>query len=113
MVAQRPHIAKQHFDFTRFSSIGRALIVGVIAGIVVSIFRFSIEQGLRFVQWVYAQIHINWLLLFPWIGLSVAVAFFVGWLVKNEPNIKGSGIPQVEGQLAGELDYRWWSVLWR
>ncbi|KLD58593.1 hypothetical protein WP50_25110 [Lactiplantibacillus plantarum] len=48
MVAQRPHIAKQHFDFTRFSSIGRALIVGVIAGIVVSIFRFSIEQGLRF-----------------------------------------------------------------
>ena len=44
MVAQRPHIAKQHFDFTRFSSIGRALIVGVIAGIVVSIFRFSIEQ---------------------------------------------------------------------
>lgn len=113
MVAQRPHIAKQHFDFTRFSSIGRALIVGVIAGIVVSIFRFSIEQGLRFVQWVYAQIHTNWLLLFPWIGLSVAVAFFVGWLVKNEPNIKGSGIPQVEGQLAGELDYSWWSVLWR
>lgn len=43
----------------------------------------------------------------------MAVAFFVGWLVKNEPNIKGSGIPQVEGQLAGELDYSWWSVLWR
>lgn len=25
----------------------------------------------------------------------------------------GSGIPQVEGQLAGNLEMRWWSVLWR
>lgn len=112
-MAQRPHNIKQHFDFTRFSSIGRALIVGVIAGFVVSIFRFSIEQGLKFVQWAYGQIHANWLLLIPWLILTVLVAVFVGWLVKKEPNIKGSGIPQVEGQLAGELDYGWWSVLWR
>ena len=31
----------------------------------------------------------------------------------KEPNISGSGIPQVEGQLAGLLEVKWWSVLWR
>ena len=50
------------------------------------------------------------------IGLAICcilAAFFVGYLVKNEPDIKGSGIPQVEGQLRGELSMNWFSVLWK
>ena len=41
-----------------------------------------------------------------WLGfpLSVAVALVIGRLVKSEPNIKGSGIPQVEGQVQGITD---------
>lgn len=104
---------KHRFDFTRLGAIGRGLIVGVLAGVIVSLFRFCIEFGLKFVQWAYGLMQATPLLLIPWIILTIIVAVFVGWLVKQVPDIKGSGIPQVEGQLAGELDYAWWPVLWR
>ncbi|AVK64834.1 ClC family H(+)/Cl(-) exchange transporter [Lactobacillus sp. CBA3606] len=104
---------KHHFDLTRFSAVWRGLVVGLITGVVVSVFRFCIEQGLLLVQWGYGQIRGNLWLLLPWLGLSVLVAVIVGLMVKKTPDIKGSGIPQVEGQLAGELDYAWWPVLWR
>jgi len=104
---------KRHLDLTRFNEIGRGLLVGLVAGVVVSIFRYCIERGLTLVQWVYSQINATPWLVLPWIGLSLLVAFLVGLLVKQTPDIKGSGIPQVEGQLAGELDYQWWPVLWK
>ena len=110
---KQPKSGKRHLDFTRLGAIGRGLLVGLLSGIVVSIFRFCIEYGLKFVQWVYGQIHQTPGLIIPWLVVSVVVAVFVGLLVKQSPDIKGSGIPQVEGQLAGELDYAWWPVLWR
>lgn len=112
-VQKQPRIRKRHLDLTRLGEIGRGLLVGIIAGVIVSLFRFCIEYGLKFVQWVYGQIQQSPMLVIPWIILSIIVAVFVGWLVKQVPDIKGSGIPQVEGQLAGELDYAWWPVLWR
>ena len=45
--------------------------------------------------------------------LSIITAIIVILLVKSEPQIKGSGIPQVEGKLSGEIDYNWFSVLWK
>ena len=104
---------RYRLDLTRFGAIGRGVLVGLIAGVVVSVFRFCIEYGLKLVQWIYGQILATPWLVLPWIGVSVVVALILGLMVKHEPDIKGSGIPQVEGQLAGELDYAWWPVLWR
>lgn len=113
MKAKQPADRRHNLDFTRFGAIGRGLLVGLLAGVVVSVFRYCIERGLRFVQWVYGQILQAPLMVIPWLLVSVLVAVAVGYLVKQQPDIKGSGIPQVEGQLAGELDYAWWPVLWR
>ena len=44
---------------------------------------------------------------------SIVAGLLVAWLLKSEPNISGSGIPQVEGQLQGELEFHWWSILWK
>ncbi len=44
---------------------------------------------------------------------SIAAGLVVAWMLKSEPNISGSGIPQVEGQLQGELEFHWWSILWK
>lgn len=34
-------------------------------------------------------------------------------MVKSDPDIKGSGIPHVEGELKGLLLPNWWSILWK
>lgn len=102
-----------HHDFTRVQAIWFGILVGIGAGIVVSAFRLSIEQLLKLMRVIYGWLggHPIWVL--PWAILLVLVAVFVGHLVKQTGMIKGSGIPQIEGQLAGDLDYPWRPVLWK
>ena len=83
-------------DKTRFHFIWRGAVVGVIAGFVISLFRLCIENMLKIVKIVFSagfEKPIWMLLLF--------LFFIVAWLVnakfiKDEPNISGSGIPQVQ-----------------
>ena len=41
----------------------------------------------------------------------IVLAVCVGKLVKYEPMISGSGIPQLEGEMTGKIDQKWWRVL--
>ncbi|SEM70928.1 H+/Cl-antiporter ClcA [Ligilactobacillus sp. WC1T17] len=104
---------KLQLDTTRFEYIIQGALVGVLAGIVVSLFRLAIENLLAVVKIVYKAGVTK-----PWWLLALGVFYLLVWLinarlVKAEPNISGSGIPQVEGQLAGELELSWQKVLWR
>ncbi len=101
------------WDLSRIYAVGQGVLVGLMAGVVVSCFRLLISRGLLFVQWFFGQSHQHPSLLVVWLVLSVILALITGRWLKQVPDIKGSGIPQVEGQLMGELDYHWWPVLWR
>lgn len=41
------------------------------------------------------------------------LAWIISKLIRSEQHIKGSGIPQIEGELQGELQQDWFSVLWK
>ncbi|KKJ69896.1 ATP synthase F0 subunit A [Enterococcus faecium MRSN 3418] len=100
-------------DKTQIYFILKGIFVGLLTGIVVSLFRLSIETLSDLVRSIYEMSREQPIYL---IGLAICcilAAFFVGYLVKNEPDIKGSGIPQVVGQLRGELSMNWFSVLWK
>ena len=103
----------QHLDKTRGHYLLLGTIVGVGSGIVVSLFRLAIEELSKLVGQAYQSFHTrpHWLIL--WLFISLIAAFFVGFLAKSDPDIKGSGIPQVEGQLRDELVINWFSVLWK
>lgn len=103
----------QKLDKTRGHYILLGTILGICAGIVVSLFRLGIEKLSELVEKAYHFFpsHPQWLLL--WLLISVLCAIVVGLLVKSDPDIKGSGIPQVEGQLRDELSTNWFSVLWK
>ena len=45
--------------------------------------------------------------------LNAGCLIVVAWLLKQNPHISGSGIPQVEGVLTGEITDNWWATLWR
>lgn len=103
----------QKLDGTRILFIGKGMIVGICVGVVVTLFRFLIEK--------ISELVVHWYLFFqkqpvwiiPWVVVSIFLAIIVGRLVKSDGNIKGSGIPQVEGQLQGVIDVHWFSVLWK
>ena len=101
------------FDVTRLRFILKGIVVGILVGIVVSLFRLAIEKLIIVSKWGFVQIHNQPWLVLVWLLVALLISFIVGKLIQGDIDIMGSGIPQVEGQLAGELEMNWWSVLWR
>lgn len=95
------------------SFVWRGVIVGCVSGSVVSLFRLLIAKIFAKVVKCYQLSHENPALLGLILLVSVIVVIAIGFLVKSDPDIKGSGIPHVEGELKGLLHPDWWSVLWK
>ncbi|MCY9807250.1 chloride channel protein [Lentilactobacillus senioris] len=103
-----------HFNYGKVRYIANGLLIGFFAGIVADLFRYGIEISLKQSQQLFRSIqHGNWLSLLTLLIWILTATIITGLLIKQQPNISGSGIPQVEAQLDDELDYNWWSVLWR
>lgn len=104
---------RKKVDFSRINAVAQGIIIGLIAGVIVSVFRLLISHGLLLVQWFFRQANHHLWLLGIWLIISILLTLLIGRWLKKTPEIKGSGIPQVEGQLMGEVEYDWWPVLWK
>ena len=100
-------------NFSNIRQIERAIIIGIATGLVVSVFRLTIQYALSWVTACFRFFHHQPIWLIPWTIGSIILALILGEMSQKNPNIKGSGIPQVEGQLTGQFDEEWWPVLWR
>ena len=101
----------KRLDAKRTRFIGFGLLVGILVGLVVSTFRLAIEKiGEQLpALFIYLRHHLLFLPLA--ILVALALTYCVGRLIQADPDIKGSGIPQVEGQLRGQITMNWFSVL--
>lgn len=101
----------RRFRSFRYVLILEGIGVGLLAGAVVVLFRFLLEQAdiLLHIVLAFGGEH-PWLIP-VWMAVLAGIAFLVTLLIKWEPNASGSGIPQVEGELEGKLDSCWWRVL--
>ncbi len=97
-------VPKRTLNTTRFLYIIKGLLVGLLVGLVVSLFRLAIEHLLLAVKSFFQLTHSNPWLLLLWLPVALVICLVNGYLIKTTPHIKGSVIPQVEGQLAGELE---------
>ena len=95
----------------RYVLILEGIAVGAISGAFVVLFRYLLTyaEKLLNIVLIYGKDHI-WVIPLWFVFLTVA-AFVVAMLMKWEPFISGSGIPQVEGEMMGKLDPCWWRVL--
>ncbi|MDO1605699.1 ClC family H(+)/Cl(-) exchange transporter [Lactobacillus sp. YT155] len=87
--------------------------IGLITGFVVSLFRLSIQVLLSQMTNLFNLTHqhpLSWLIL---VAVILMIWIITSQLIKSDSNIKGSGIPEVEGQLMGEVELNWFSVLWK
>lgn len=101
---------RKWYDF-RLKIIIEGMVVGVFVGVLIVCYRYLLQKTFEFSQNMYLlQLKHRWLIPIWLLGLIVA-GWLVGKLVKKEPMISGSGIPQIEGVLIQKLQMNWWKVI--
>lgn len=91
--------------------IGEGILAGAVGGLVVLLYRILLEYA---GVWLHAALDYaagSPLRIAGWFAVLLLLAVIVGKLVAWEPLISGSGIPQLEGEMTGQLDQIWWKVL--
>lgn len=96
--------------------VGWSLVIGILSGLVVGFFRWSITELMIGLHHVYGYATAgHWWVIALIALVSVGLSIFVSWLVISEPASSGSGIPYVEARLRSHdpIDFNWWGILWR
>ncbi len=89
----------------------QAILIGAFAGAVVSLYRLLLGKAETISRVLYDTVRGNlWQTVLIFAGLVLA-GILVGILIRRQPMIKGSGIPQVEGQIQGMFHPCWWRVI--
>ena len=91
--------------------IGEGLLVGMVGGLVVLLYRIALQYAGDWLNMVRDYVGHSPVKAAGWFGILILMALIVGRLVKWEPMISGSGIPQLEGEMTGKLNQSWWRVL--
>ena len=91
--------------------IGEGLLVGGVAGLLVLLYRISLNYAGIWMSQVLNWIQGHPLRILLWFLALAAMAAVTGLLVKWEPMISGSGIPQLEGEMTGKLEQRWQRII--
>lgn len=87
------------------------LAVGTVAGLIVLLYRILLTYAGTWLHKILAYASQSPLKMAGWFLLLIFIAFLVSRLLVWEPMISGSGIPQLEGEMAGKIDSVWWKVL--
>lgn len=95
----------------RYALVLEGMAAGAAGGAAAVAFRLALEgaEALRGAAGSYIAAH-PWALA-AWLGLLALAAAGAAALLRWQPFISGSGIPQVEGELQGALEQSWWRVL--
>ena len=100
-------------DWTKISYVGKGILVGAVAGTIVSLFRMVIGWLLGLMPYIYAFLRENKIWIIGWVLLVLMLGLIVAKLVNDEPKISGNGVAEIKGKLAGLFRLNWISVLIR
>lgn len=91
--------------------VAAGIVIGLVSGLLVVVYRLGIEYGTDASRWIYARIRETPWLIAPWAVAAVAAALAIAWMVGKEPMAGGSGIPQTNGVVICGLKMRWQTIL--
>ncbi|MCC5890025.1 MAG: chloride channel protein, partial [Alkalibacterium sp.] len=104
---------QKYIDWSKIGYVLKGILVGAVAGTVVSAFRMAIYGTLNFMPTIYAFLRGNPSWIVGWTAVVLFVAFLVILMGRDDPDIQGNGVAELKGQLQGTLKLNWWSILWR
>ncbi|GLB47125.1 ATP synthase F0 subunit A [Philodulcilactobacillus myokoensis] len=96
----------------KLNAVVNGVLIGIVVGIITSCFRLLIDRLFLLIRIVYrlAASNLAWVAV---IGLTnIVIGILIAWIINDDPDIKGSGIPQSQGQITGVLKYPWFKTLW-
>lgn len=102
-------------NFTAFTGIiVKGIIIGLITGLIVSIFRWIIDHTMTGLYLIYPTMGHHPLLLIPYILATLIIVWLLSRILKPALNdLVGSGVPQIEAILLNEHQMNAKDVLWR
>jgi H+/Cl- antiporter ClcA len=93
---------------SRIAVIFESILIGLLTGTVVVLFRMILGIGDQTRPKVYAALRtLPWYYTLGVVAAFVVVGLLLGYLAKKLPMIRGSGIPQVEGSLKRLMTLDW------
>ncbi|MFL0196940.1 ClC family H(+)/Cl(-) exchange transporter [Clostridium sp. WILCCON 0269] len=87
------------------------IIIGILTGFIIVLFRLAIEKLGNEVIKIYKIFLLRLWLLPLWVVFLIGIGYILGIMIKKEPMISGSGIPQVEGVILKKLEMTWYRVI--
>lgn len=99
---------KQRFKYTL---ILEGIAVGSIVGLVIALFRIMIVKADQARLMAVHLVKVKPIYAFAVLLVLILIAWILDKLIRFEPDISGSGIPQIEGELKGLEDQNWRKVL--
>jgi len=98
-------------DTFKYVLLAEGLIIGICTGFLIALFRVTLEKGDNLRE-LFIQYASNGGLRMVLFFLSlVIITIILTHIVKKEPFSTGSGIPQVEGELKGQIETKWYSII--
>ncbi|WP_300347249.1 ClC family H(+)/Cl(-) exchange transporter [Clostridium sp.] len=94
-----------------FKIILHGILVGLIVGTVIMIYKTIIGFSMESVNKIYKYASLNPYYIIPVFIVLIVLGYIVGLIIKKNPMVSGSGIPQVEGELSGKISVSWTKVL--
>lgn len=104
------HTLKRSENF-KIILIGEGLLTGLVAGLIVMLYRIALTYAGKLFALFMSLEAASFVKFFLWMFILLILALAAGALIKWEPLISGSGIPQLEGEMSGKLSQTWWKIL--
>lgn len=86
-------------------------LVGVVAGFIAVLYRYLLTFAESFLYAIWDIIRDNPAAIALWFVVLIFLGLIVAFIVRLEKMAGGSGIPQVSGELNGQLSPCWWRVI--
>lgn len=100
-----------HWHSFRLKLVFEGIAVGILAGLLIVLYRFMLEKAMELLHTVYNILSDRPYLTPIWLVVLTVAGLVVGRITKHQPMVSGSGIPQVEGVLLRKLKMTWWKVI--
>lgn len=107
-------ILNRPFSLAFISLIGKGIIIGLLTGLLVSIFRWIIDHTMKLLTIVYPYMAAHPIYILPYLLGTLVIVWVLSRILKSSlTDLVGSGVPQIEAILLNEHQMNAKTILWK